>query len=70
MRSIQGRAGDQFIEYARKFGGTDKELHSHLVAEQSRLDTMFEQSEMSKTSIQNDGALQDVVDEAYEFWQR
>jgi len=67
-RAIQARAGWEFLEYARKFGRTDPDLHAHFVAEQKRSDAMFAQSAMSKASIQNDGALQDAVDYAYEFW--
>jgi hypothetical protein len=68
-RAIQSRARCQFLEYARKFGRTDQELQAHFVAEQKRSDEMFEQSAMPKTSIQNDGVLQNVIDHAYEFWQ-
>ncbi|HKF54784.1 MAG TPA: hypothetical protein VKJ45_05060, partial [Blastocatellia bacterium] len=67
-RAIQARAGWEFLEYARKFGRTDPDLHAHFVAEQKRSDAMFAQSAMPKASIQNDGALQDAVDYAYEFW--
>jgi hypothetical protein len=69
-RSIEARAGWQFLEYARKFGRTDQELHEHFVAEQKRFDAMFAQSAMAKASIENDCTLQDAVDYAYEFWQR
>jgi predicted ATPase len=69
-RCIQARASWEFLEYARKFGRTDEELHLHFVAEQAQLASMFDKSAMSKTSIQNDGELQDVMEEAYEFWQR
>jgi len=69
-RAIGARAGWEFLEYARKFGRTDRELHAHFVTEQKRLDVMFERSAMPKLWIQNDGSLQEVEDNAYEFWQR
>jgi hypothetical protein len=67
-RSIQAQAGSQFLEYARKFGRTDAELHRHFVAEQEQLLGMFEQSAMMRTAIQNDGELRETVDQAYGFW--
>jgi len=69
-RAIRARAGWEFLEYARKFGRTDRELHAHFVTEQKRLDAMFQRSTMSKIFVQNDGALQEAEDDAYEFWQR
>jgi len=69
-RSIQSRAGWEFLEYARRFGQTDEQLHGHFVAEQSQFEVMFDRSTMPKLSIQNDGLLEDVVDGAYEFWQQ
>src|SRR5215469_13004977 len=43
-RAIQARAGWEFLDYARKFGQTDGELHTHFVEEQKRFEAMFAQS--------------------------
>ena len=68
-RSIQSFAGSQFLDYARKFGRSNAELHGHFVAEQDQLRRMFEQSAMMRTAIQNDGEPGEAVDRAYAFWQ-
>ena len=68
-RGIKPRADQQFIqEYARKFGRTDEEIHQHFVREQERLIELFSLSVMPKLLLQNDGALDHGLEEAYRFW--
>jgi hypothetical protein len=68
-RGIKPRTDQQFIqEYARKFGRTHEEIHSHFVGEQEKLVEIFSRSVMTKRLLQNDGALDDAVEEALRFW--
>jgi hypothetical protein len=67
-RSIEDRTESQFLEYARKFGRTDADLHAHFAGEQVKFRGMFERSEMPRISMSNDGDVEDVVDTAYRFW--
>jgi hypothetical protein len=68
-RSVKGRTGTQFRQYANKFGPDDESLASHFFAEQARFDEMFADSAMTKKSLDNDGPAGDIADEAYRFWQ-
>jgi|HubBroStandDraft_4_1064222.scaffolds.fasta_scaffold218604_2 thymidylate kinase len=68
-RGIKPRLDQQFIqEYARKFGRTHEEIHSHFVREQEKLVELFSCSAMPKRLLQNDGALESVLEEAVRFW--
>jgi hypothetical protein len=68
-RGIKPRADQQFIqEYARKFGRTHQEIHSHFVREQEKLVELFSRSVMTKRLLQSDGALEEAVGEALRFW--
>lgn len=68
-RGIRPRADQQFIqEYARKFGRTNEEIHQHFVGEQEKLVELFSRSVMPKRLMRNDGAMGDVLEEAWGFW--
>jgi hypothetical protein len=68
-RGIQPRADRQFIqEYARKFGRTPEEIHSHFVREQETLVELFSCSVITKRLLQNDGTLDNALEEALRFW--
>lgn len=68
-RGIKPRADQQFIqEYARKFGRTHEEIHNHFVREQEKLVELFSHSVMTKRLLQNDGALDEALEEALQFW--
>jgi hypothetical protein len=68
-RGIEPRKDQQFLlEYARQFGQTHEEIHSYFVREQQTLAELFSQSAMSKMLLRNDGAVDDVLDEAFRFW--
>jgi hypothetical protein len=68
-RGIKPRADQQFIqEYARKFGRTHEEIHSHFVREQEKLAELFSRSVMTKRLLQNDGVLDDALEQALQFW--
>src|ERR1022692_2762150 len=64
-RGIKPRTDQQFIqEYARKFGRTHEEIHSHFVNEQEILTDLFSRSVMTKRLLQNDDALDNALEEA------
>jgi hypothetical protein len=66
---IKPRADQQFIrEYARKFGRTHEEIHSYFVREQDIITDLFSRSSMPKRLLQNDGLLDNTVEEALRFW--
>lgn len=67
-RSIGARQGSQFLEYARKFGRSPSDLHSHFVREQAAFLGLFEQSAMSKMAMTNNGSLEEIVEVAYRWW--
>jgi hypothetical protein len=68
-RGIEPRVNEQFLlEYARKFGTNHQEIHAYFVREQETLGGLFEHSVMPKLVMHNDGAVDDVVDSAYQFW--
>lgn len=68
-RTIAARTETEFLrEYARKFGRTDDELHAHFLHEQRRFEEMFACSAMAGLSLANDGAVEDVVDRAFDLW--
>jgi hypothetical protein len=67
-RGITPRADQQFIrEYARKFGRTHEEIHSHFVHEQEKLVELFSRSVMRKQLVHSDGPLDKALEEALEF---
>ena len=69
QRGIEPRKNEQFlVQYARKFGQTDEEIHAHFVREQEILGSLFSQSVMPKLVLENDAAPDDILDEAYRFW--
>jgi hypothetical protein len=68
-RGIKLRTDQQFIqEYARKFGRTHEEIHSHFVREQEKLVELFSCSVMTKRLVQNDGTLANTLEEAVRLW--
>jgi hypothetical protein len=68
-RGIKPRLDEQFIrEYARKFGRTHEEIHSYFVREQEILTDLFSRSSMPKRLLQNDGLLENSLEEALRFW--
>jgi hypothetical protein len=71
QRGIEPRVNEQFLlEYARKFGKNNHEIHSYFVREQEKLGDLFSNSVMDKVLVQNDCSVGDSVDAAYEFWMR
>ena len=69
QRGIEPRTDQQFIqEYARKFGRTHEDIHSHFVREQKKLIELFSRSVMTKRLLQNDGTPDDTLEEALQFW--
>lgn len=68
-RSIKARADWPFLtEYAVKFGRTHEELHEYWLGEQRHFTEMCGQSAMPKLMMSNDGAVESITDEAYDFW--
>jgi len=68
-RGIEARVKEQFLlEYARKFGHTNEEIHAHFVGEQETLGGLFSKSTMTKKLMPSDGAFDAAIDEAYRFW--
>jgi hypothetical protein len=68
-RGIVPRAGEQFlVAYARKFGRNHGEIHEYFVREQETIGGLYARSAMPKRMMQNDGALESAVEEAFGFW--
>jgi hypothetical protein len=68
-RSIEARTTWSFLRnYMSKFGRTDEELHKYFMYEQEQFVVMFEKSAMPKLLMPNDGAVENITDEAYKFW--
>ena len=68
-RSIRARADWPFLtEYAVKFGRTHEELQEYWLSEQRQFVQMCGQSAMQKLLMSNDGAVESITDEAYNFW--
>jgi len=68
-RGILPRRNEQFLlEYARKFGQTEEEIHAYFVREQEILADLYSRSVMPKLHVDNDGAVESVLEEIYEFW--
>ena len=65
---IKPRTNEQFMQYAKKFGRTPEEIHEYFVREQETLATLFAQSAMPKIRLQSDGAFEETVNAAYQFW--
>ena len=55
-------------DYAVKLGRTPEELHAYFVREQDGLSELFERSAMAKLALSNDGAADDIVEEADALW--
>ncbi|HEY6237472.1 MAG TPA: hypothetical protein VIW69_20400 [Candidatus Elarobacter sp.] len=68
-RSVDARWETSFVrDYAVRFGRTHDELHAYFLREQERFADMFARSAMPKLQLANDGAVEDVLDEAYALW--
>lgn len=69
-RGIKPRANEQFIlQYAKKFGRSNEEIHAYFVNEQEILAKLFLQSAMPKLCLSNgDPEPERNIDAAYEFW--
>jgi hypothetical protein len=68
-RGIVPRLNEQFIlEYARKFGRTNEEIHAYFVREQETLRALFDHSAMLKLSLNADESVETLTDHAYQFW--
>ncbi len=68
-RSVDARWETSFVQdYAVKFGRTPEELHAYFLREQGRFADMFACSAMPKLEFANDGAAEDLIDEAYGLW--
>ena len=69
QRGIVPRRNEQFLrEYARKFGQTEEEIHAYFVREQEILADLFSKSVMPKLRVDNDGTVESVLEEVYQFW--
>jgi hypothetical protein len=68
-RGIVPRLNEQFIlEYARKFGRTNEDIHAYFVSEQQKLRALFDHSAMPKLSLNADESVETLADHAYQFW--
>lgn len=68
-RSIKARADWPFLlDYAVRFGRTHEELHKYWLSEQQQFAQMSERSAMPKLLISNNGVVESITDEAYNFW--
>lgn len=69
QRGMEPRKNEQFLlEYAKKFGQTNEQIHSHFVREQETLAELFSQSVMPKLHLENDGSVNDILTEVYQLW--
>lgn len=68
-RGIEPRKNEQFLlKYAKKFGQTNEEIHAYFVREQEILADLFSKSVMPKRHVANDGGVDSVLAEVYQFW--
>jgi hypothetical protein len=68
-RGIEARKNEQFLlKYAKKFGNTNEEIHAYFVREQEILADLFSRSVMPKLSLANDIAMDNILEEVYQFW--
>ena len=68
-RSIVPRLNDQFmLEYARKFGRSNEEIHAYFVREQEELRELFDRSAMLKLRLDADQSVETLAGRAYQFW--
>ena len=56
------------LEYAKKFGKNNNEIHEYFVGEQRSLADLFSSSAMAKLLLQNDASVDSSADRAYRFW--
>lgn len=69
QRGIEPRQNEQFLlNYAKKFGQTNEEIHAYFVREQEVLADLFSQSVMPKLLVPNDGPVENILEEVYQFW--
>lgn|GEM_PF-1142323 len=69
QRGIEPRADQQFLlEYAKKFGQTNEEIHAYFVREQQVLGDLFSRSAMPKLLLQNEGSVEEILAQVYQFW--
>lgn len=68
-RGIEARKNEPFLlKYAKKFGNTNEEIHAYLVREQEILADLFSRSVMPKLFLANDIAMDNILEEVYQFW--
>ncbi len=68
-RGIVPRLNEQFLlEYARKFGRTNEEIHTYFVREQETLRALFDRSSMPKLMLDASQSVETLSDRAYQFW--
>jgi hypothetical protein len=68
-RGIEPRKNEQFLlKYAKKFGNTNEEVHAYFVREQEILADLFSRSAMPKLFLANDIAMDNILEEVYQFW--
>lgn len=69
QRGIEPRKNQQFLlEYTKKFGQTNEEVHAYFEREQQVLGDLFTKSVMPKLVLQNDAAVEEILDQVYRFW--
>jgi hypothetical protein len=69
QRGIEPRKDEQFLlEYAKKFGRTNEEIHAYFVREQEVLSDLYSRSIMPKLTLHNDGPIERILGEVYRFW--
>jgi hypothetical protein len=68
-RGIVPRMNEQFIlEYARKFGRTNEEIHAYFDREQDELRSLYGRSRLPKLILNADQSVESLAEQAYRFW--
>ena len=69
QRGIEPRKNEPFLlNYAKKFGQTNEEIHAYFVREQEILADLFSRSFMRKLLVANDAPVENNLEEIYQFW--
>ncbi|MGB8267148.1 MAG: hypothetical protein WCE44_12525 [Candidatus Velthaea sp.] len=67
-RSIEARAGSQFLQYARKFGETHENILEHFVGEQTAMIAYLERTQMRTKRLWAEADLEGAATAARAFW--
>lgn len=70
VRSIEARAGTQFLEqYAQKFGETHEAILDYFIREQTRMESLVKQSAMRSMRLRAEDRLGETAEAGFSFWQ-